>query len=275
MPFSDFTRRKENFHFGQAFLFSYDPTLSRFVSFGYTQDSSVECAWEVAQLMTGTPAAMADEEITQASVTLSCQLLEVSAANLVKLLPSTLVRTVTGATLESFDEVATLVGTTGTLMRFKPVLNVPDAPLVKNITGTVTYTLDTGTFSVPAGDGDYIIDLTNGIIKRAHALSMIPDGGQVKLQYHYNDTAATVVHVGGRQCSSKIEATLRLRLLSRTKTCAYRGVEIHKAVPQSPLTIPFANTHTVLEARFSGQDDETQPLGYNLWNFVLGSAAQI
>lgn len=268
---SDLARRTSNLHFGQADLLAYDTATTKFVSFGYTQDTTLEVAWEQTELKAGSPAINIDTEITSISVTLTVQLLELSASNLAKLLPTTLVQSSVGAVLENFNEIVVIPAQpTKVKMRF-PLLVKADGTvavdadvLVKSTDGVTTYTPTV----------DYAITAATGEIN-AVAAGALAAGGTVKVQYWYNDTTATVINMGGRQCSATAQSFHRLQAISRTKTCAYRGVEIYKASPQSPLSIPFQNNFTVLEAKFVGQDDESRALGQNLFKFILGSASQI
>jgi len=266
---SDTTRQTKNLHFGQADLLAFDTTQNRFISFGYTQDASLEVSWEEAQLESGSPAVIIDTEITKISVTLSVQILELSSFNLTKLLPAQLTQLTTGETLESNNEITTLTGVVDSTLRFPLILDSVDGhadPVVTSTDGVTTYTAGVG--------NDYIITKATGLIKR-DPLSTIPDGAQVQISYFYNDSTAQVINMGGRQCSSTTQSFQRLQAISRSKNCAVRGVEIYKAAPQSPLTVPFGNTHTIMDAKFIGQDDDTRPLGLNLFKFILGSASQI
>lgn len=273
MALSDPTRRVQNVQFGQAELFAYDATLLKFVSFGYSQDTTLEVSWEQVELRAGSPAIVIDTEITQVSVSLTTQLLELSASNISKLLPPSLVKVTNGAILESYGEIVTLNGILGSLLRFQNIQTVP-APIIKSADGLTTYVTDTGTYAVPLNDGDYIINFVTGQIKRVGG-STIVDGAQITAQYDYSDASASNINMGGKQCSSTVQQFQRLRAISRSKRCAYRGVEIYKASPQSPFTIPFANQFSVVDAKFVGQDDETRPLGLNLFKLILGSDSQV
>lgn len=266
---SDLTRRTQNLHFGQADLLAYDTATTKFVSFGYTQDTTLEVAWEQTELKSGSPAINIDTEITSITVTLTVQLLEVSAANLAKLLPTSLVQTSVGEVLENYNEIVTVPAAPAKVkMRFPNILDstttpVATDPLVTSTDGATTH----------VSGVDYTITLATGEIEGLVG-GALENGGQVKVQYFYNDTTATVINMGGRQCSATAQSFHRLQAISRSKTCAYRGVEIYKASPQSPLTVPFANDFTVLEAKFIGQDDESRALGQNLFKFILGSSSQ-
>jgi hypothetical protein len=271
MALSDTTRRVQNVHFGQADLFAYDTTLTKYVSFGYAQDTTLEISWEETQLESGSPRVIIDTEITKLSVTLTTQILELSAANLQRLLPANLVKLTTGAILESYDEIVTLSGLVQTTLRFPNIQSTPDDIKVTSPDGLTVYVKE----SAPAADdNDYSIDYVTGELNRT-TTSTIPTNTQVKVQYNYSDANATVINMGGKQCSASTQQFVKLRAIARSRKCAYRGIEIFKAVPQSPLSLPLGNAHSVVDAKFIGQDDETQPLGFNLFKLILGSDAQI
>lgn len=269
---STITRNDEATVFGRADVFFYDDVAGEFVSFGYVEDAQIEISWEEAILRSGSPATVVRREIKQLDATLTVNIRELSVQNLERMLPSQISNVTTGAIIEAYEDVVTLSGTAQSKLRFTNVESAPDIEVrnAQNLTAPA-YVKE----SAPgADDNDYAIDYVTGEINRT-TTSAIPDNSQVACQYFHNDTLAKVINVAPGQCSSSAATFQRLRIISRERDCAYRGAEIFRAVPLSPLVLPWIADFGNLETKFAAQEDPTRPRGFNFVQYIQGTGAQV